>query len=220
MILLTGGSGQLGTELQKHSNFYAPNSHVFNIVNPNKDWLLNNCPQIDGILHCAADTQNNKMQTDLDQAISATMTNVLGTANMVKLANELDVPLFHISTETCIDPYNTYAKTKLLAEDMARFAKKHVIIRTSFRDNPYEYLKAPIDMWTIGDDIEIVAKLIIDRLSRKYSNKLEYIGTPAKTMYDLAKKTRPDVEPTTITELNRHSPFQMQTMEALREVKC
>lgn len=220
IYLLTGGSGQLGTELQKQYSFYAPNSHVFNIINPNKDWLVKNCPQIEGILHCAADTQNNKIQTDLDQAISATITNVLGTANMAKLANELNVPLFHISTETCIDPYNTYAKTKLLAEDMARFANKHVIIRTSFRDNPFEYLKAPTDMWTIGDNLDIIAKLIIDRLSRKYSNKLEYIGTPAKTMYDLAKKTRPDVELTTIGELNKTSPFQMHTMEALKEVIC
>lgn len=220
MILLTGGSGQLGTELQKQYNFYAPDKHSFNIINLNKDWLVKNCPQIEGILHCAADTQNNKIQTDLDQAISATITNVLGTANMAKLANELGVPLFHISTETCIDPYNIYAKTKLLAEDMARFAKKHVIIRTSFRDNPFEYSKALIDMWTIGDSIDVIARLIIDRLSSKYSNELEYIGTPAKTMYDLAKKTRPDVKPTTIDELNKTCPFQMHTMEALREVMC
>lgn len=220
IYLLTGGSGQLGTELQKHYKFYAPESYRFNIINPDKEWLLKNCPKIDGILHCAADTQNNKIEIDPTQAISATMTNVLGTLNMAQLANDLDVPLFHISTETCIDPYNTYAKTKLLAEDMARFAKKHVIIRTSFRDNPFEYKKAPTDMWTIGDNIDIIAKLLIDRLTHKYSNKIEYIGTPAKTMYDLAKKTRPDVEPTTIAELNKVSPFQMQTMEALKDVKC
>jgi dTDP-4-dehydrorhamnose reductase len=220
MTFLTGGSGQLGTELQKHQIFYAPQKYLFNIINPDRQWLVKNCPQIDAILHCAADTQNNKAQTNLNQAVSATMTNVLGTANMVQLANDLDIPIFHISTETCIDPYNTYAKTKLLAEEMVRFAKKYVIIRTSFRDNPFEYPKAPTDMWTIGDDIEVIAKLIIKRLSYKHTNKLEYIGTPAKIMFELAQKTRPDVEPTTIEELNKTCPFQMHTMEKLKEVKC
>lgn len=220
MTLLTGSSGQLGVELQKLGVFYCPSQKDFDVVHPNSDWLLRMCPSVDSILHCAADTRVTAIQTDPKVIWNAVEVNVLGTLQMALLANELDVPLYHISTETCLDPYNTYAKTKLLAEDMASKARQHTILRTSFRSVPFEYDKAFTDQWTIGDSVEVIAGLIVDRLRRPTLQMVEYIGTGAKTIYDLAKQTRPDVKPISIDEVNKKLTFAVKSMEQLRKVQC
>lgn len=219
MYLLTGGSGQLGTELQKHKKFYAPDRLTFDVVNPDEEWLVKSCPDIEGIVHCAAMTNVNKIEKDMTEAMGATLVNVLGTGQMAVLANDLNVPLFHISTETCVKPYNTYAKTKLLSEGMARMANKYSIIRTSFRNDPFEYDQAPTDMYTIGDYVDKIAELIVERLDYKHSNSIEYIGTGVKTMYELASKTR-EVKKTTVEEMNKTLSYKVETMDELNEVSC
>lgn len=214
MILLTGGSGQLGTALQKHRLYYAPAHFEFDIVNPKQ-------PEgISAIVHAAADTRVSAIQSDLSQLLNATTVNVTGTIRMVQMANRLDVPIYHISTETCLHPYNAYALTKLLAEEAVKHAKKYTIIRTSFRETPFEYSQAPTDMYTIGDYVSVIAKLINKRIGQPPSNSIEYIGTGAKTMFNLAKQSRPDVIPTTIEEMNKKISFQVQSMQDLQEVKC
>ena len=49
-------------------------------------------------------------------------------------------------------------------------------------------------MWTIGDYVDVIASLI-DKFIENPKGKIVYIGTGKKTVYELAKKTRPDVKP-------------------------
>lgn len=222
MLILTGGTGQLGQELQKRDTFFAPYHYDFDVYNPDLYWLGKHIPfeKITGIVHAAADTHVGDIELKNPVTRNSVSVNVLGTLNMAELANLLKVPLFHISTETCINPYNVYARTKLLAEDMASRAKQHVIIRTSFRDRPFEYPEAIQDMYTIGDYVDVIAGILVKRFQEPASNKIEYIGTGAKTVYELAKESRPDVIPTTIEMVNAKLSTKLKPMTELLEVKC
>ena len=113
MIFLTGGSGLLGTELQKYIQCIAPSSNEFNILFQRK------VPKETSlIVHCAAYTDVEKAETDRMRCYD---TNVIGTANLAKLG----IPIVYISTEYVFDgtegnykedsernPINYYAKTK------------------------------------------------------------------------------------------------------------
>lgn len=74
---------------------------------------------------------------------------------------------------------------------------------------------ASTDMLTIGDTAEKIAKLIdqaVDTLPMDGS--ITYIGTGVKTVYELAKETRPDVIGLPRAEIFSRLP----AMEGLRDV--
>jgi dTDP-4-dehydrorhamnose reductase len=130
----------------------------------------------------------------------------LGTRYIVKFTKS---PIIFISTETVLNPYNFYNLTKLQAENEVKKCKKSFsIIRTSFRNNPFEYEMAPDDMLTIGDSVEIIAKLIDKFCDLSMTNDINYVGTGVKTMYELAIKTRKNVKRGKITDI----PFPISNM--------
>lgn len=198
MILLTGGSGQLGTELQKLRKYYAPSHENMDLTDFEavQRLLLKKKPTC--ILHAAAYTKVQLPEQYPEEAHECYMTNVVGTRNLVKAA---DCPIIFISTETVLHPYNFYAITKLQAENEVKKAKEYTIIRTSFREIPFEYPKAPTDMYTIGDYAPVIARLIDKSLSAPIENKTIYVGTGVKTMYELAIRSRLDVEPIQIKDI-------------------
>ena len=191
-ILLTGGSGQLGTELQKLREYYAPSHKEFNLINLSqlKEVLGFVRPEL--IVHVAAYTQTALPEKDPKEAIKCYQVNVEGTRNLVEAA---DCPIIFISTESAVAPYNFYILTKMLAETAIKMHDKYKIIRTSFRENPFEYPKAATDMLTIADTVEKIAKLIDKSVDLPCENNTIYVGTGVKTVYELAKQTRPDVIP-------------------------
>lgn len=214
MLLLTGGSGELGQELQKYETFLAPSHDEFDVCNFNTEYM-NAHPEITGIVHAAAATHVQAIERNDNDATNAIWVNCMGTMNIAQLAKTYHLPLYYISTETCVNPYNLYAKTKLLAEDTCQFAGDWVILRTAFRPRPFPYDTVPIDFYTIGDYIDVIAKLLIKRLKKPTTNNIEYIGTGKKTMYSLAKQTKPDIRKTTIKKMNALLPFNVQSLEEL-----
>jgi len=197
-ILLTGGSGLLGTELKKYLSCHSPPSSKLNVVveqtpsEPSDYWNL--------IIHAAAYTDVTNAEKLKEQCFNV---NVKGTMNMLK--GYIGVPFVYISSEYAYNPVNYYSETKLAGETVVKaMAKKYLIIRTLFKPYPYPFERAFTDQMTQGDDVVVIAKLIAKAIKRwNRESKTIYVGTGRKTLFELAKKSRPDVKPNTTVEWSK-----------------
>lgn len=192
-ILLTGGSGLLGQELQKYLKVYAPSSKQLDINN------IKAIKHYDLIIHSAAYTDVVKAETETEKCY---FTNVVGSANLVN--HYLTTPFVYISSEYANNPQNVYSRTKLMAEIYIQiFHQRHLIIRTLFKPNPFPWDKAFTDQYTQGDYLDIIAPMIARAIETwdKKTSKTVYVGTGRKTMYDLAKRTRPNILPMSVKEI-------------------
>ena len=194
MILLTGGSGLLGTELQKHIDCIAPSHAEFDVTDP--DLVLPD--GVDCIVHCAAYTDLVSAERNRAEVYRV---NVGGTTNLARLG----VPVIYLSTEYVFDgttgnyaeddppnPVNYYALTKVLGELAVRAAPRSLVIRTVFKPRPWEHATAFEDMWTSGDYVDVIAPLIarvIDARDRFAAHDTIHVGTGRKCILDLARQT-------------------------------
>lgn len=191
-ILLTGGSGLLGKELQKYMEVDAPAHSKFDILNPEK------LERYDLIIHSAAYTNVEKAETDREKCF---MVNVVGTLRMSDVFAQ--VPLVYISSEYAHKPVNWYSRTKQIAETIAMDHPGGCLaIRTLFKPRPWKYDKAFIDQFTTGDYIDVIGPKIIKAIKEwDRKSKLMYIGTGRKVIFDLAKESKPDVKPISVHDI-------------------
>jgi len=192
VILLTGGSGVLGTELLKHTPALCPGHEELDITKP----IHSISSHVRLIVHLAAFTDLVRAEKEKELCYA---TNVLGTRNLASLK----IPMLYISTEYVFDgergnygeddypnPQNFYALTKLLAEYEARRTRA-VVIRCLFKPRPFKHADACIDQFTSGDYVERIAAEIAFAI--KHFNDLPptlHIGTGRKSTYELARETR------------------------------
>ena len=151
MILLTGGNGQLGTELrhlldEKGVKYVSTDAKKMDITDAQAtmDYITNLKPTV--IYHCAAYTAVDKAEDEgkaLDEKI-----NVDGTRNVALAAKEAGATLVYISTDYVFDgklkdgeyavdapinPLNEYGRTKALGEKAVQeIMDDYYIIRTSW----------------------------------------------------------------------------------------
>jgi dTDP-4-dehydrorhamnose reductase len=208
MILLTGGNGRLGKELrQLLTDIVAPSSHDLNITDAELIGQTLDQHQPKLIVHAAAYTNVSGAESE---KAKCWQTNVDGTRNLAKAATERGIPLVHISTDYVFygdkgsynedDPLgpvrNYYALSKLVAEELVRFVPKHLVIRTSFRPREWPYPSAFDDIFTSQDYVDILAPDIA--LAIQNFEKIDYttlhIATERKSVYDLAKRRKSDVQ--------------------------
>jgi|SRR3989344_757848 len=190
-ILITGGSGKLGTELKKHLKGDYPSKKDFDFIKP-----ITLKKKYDLIVHAGAYT--NVKKAEFEEKKECFMANVYGTFNLTQYYK--NTPFIFISTEFAQHPFAIYALTKKLGEDIVKTHPNHLILRTLFKPNPFPFDKAYIDQYTQGDYVDVIAKLLAKRIKTwdKKTSGLEYLGTGRKTMFELAKRTRPDVKPNSI----------------------
>lgn len=150
MFLLTGGNGQLGTELrhlldEKGLSYVSTDVKELDITDAQKtmDYIVNLKPEV--IFHCAAYTAVDKAEEEkeLDEKI-----NIEGTKNVARSAKAVNAILVYISTDYVFDgkkqdkeyevddatnPLNEYGRTKLLGEKaVEEILEDYYIIRTSW----------------------------------------------------------------------------------------
>lgn len=207
-ILLTGGSGRLGTALRGlMPELMAPLRAELDITNPAsiRATLERYRPEV--MVHAAAYTNVAAAETEKELCWRV---NVEGTRNLVRMALERPLHFVHISTDYVFwgdagrykesDPVgpvrNYYALSKLAAEEVVRVLPKYLIIRTSFRPSPFPYPVAFDDMYTGQDYVEVIAPEIALALRnlRRIPHDTLHIVTERKSVYELARRTRPDVE--------------------------
>ena len=201
-ILVTGGSGTLGTELQKLTSCIAPDTVEMDITDANQcqEVITRYDPQL--IIHAAAwtDVAGAEQQKEKVWAV-----NVTGTENIAKAA--AGRRLVYISTDYVFDgergnyteedtpnPQNYYALTKLMGEAVIKQYPNTLIIRTAFKKNgPWPYEKAFTDQWTSHEFVSTLAPEILQAALMTDLKGIVHIAGQRKTMYDLARRASPDV---------------------------
>ncbi|MDH6364546.1 dTDP-4-dehydrorhamnose reductase [Enterococcus sp. PF1-24] len=151
MILLTGGNGQLGTELrhlldEKKLDYISTDAGEMDITDAEATMALIQEIKPTLIYHCAAYTAVDKAEDEgkeLDEKI-----NVTGTRNVALAAKAVGAKLVYISTDYVFDgtlkegmyatdaatnPQSEYGRTKLLGEQVVQeILEDYYIIRTSW----------------------------------------------------------------------------------------
>jgi dTDP-4-dehydrorhamnose reductase len=151
MYLITGGNGQLGTELrhlldEQGASYVSTDAKEMDITDAQA--TMNKIKEVQPtvIFHCAAYTAVDKAEDegkDLDEKI-----NVDGTKNVAMAAEAVGATFIYISTDYVFDgtkkegqyatddqvnPQNEYGRTKLLGEEAVQaIMSKYYIIRTSW----------------------------------------------------------------------------------------
>lgn len=149
-VLITGGNGQLGTELKKlldeqGVNYISADAKEMDITDSATvdKFVAKVKPEV--IYHCATYTAVDKAEDEgkeLNQLI-----NVDGTANVAKAAEANNATIVYISTDYIFDgnkkteykvddvpnPQNEYGRAKYEGElEIQKYASKYYIIRTSW----------------------------------------------------------------------------------------
>lgn len=160
-ILITGGKGQLGTEilkcfenkktelgvpeiLKQDNKVTSIDVDTLDITDLSAVTKLFEENKYDCIINCAAFTNVNACETEVEAAFKV---NAIGPRNLAIAAEKINAKLIHVSTDYVFsgvgtkpfvewdncDPQSTYGKTKYLGEQYVReFCSKYFIVRTSW----------------------------------------------------------------------------------------
>ena len=201
-LLLTGGAGLLGKYLKPALRkmgweVYAPSHRDLDVTKKIRK------VRVDLVIHAAAYTNVALTQ---HMRLKAYRVNVEGTENLA--CAYWNTPFVYISTEYARRAVNFYGETKAYGELMvALTCSRYLIIRTLFKPTPYPWDVAFTNQYTQGDYVDVIAPLIAEKV-REWYNKgaqsgLTYVGTGRKTMYELARRTRPDVKGNFVEDIER-----------------
>jgi len=213
-ILITGGSGALGTELKKiFSNALTPTRQELDITNKKIaiDYIKNH--DIDLIIHTAALTHIRPCEENQSLAWK---TNVEGTRNLVDAVfdNKKNIRFIYVSTACVFDghagmykessipyPENFYALTKLIGESEVNKLPEYLIIRTNFvAKKKWPYPRAFSDRFGTYLFAQDVAQGIEDIHRENITGYVHIVGDKKISMFELAKLTTPEIQPMTINE--------------------
>lgn len=203
-VLLTGGSGLLGSKLQTLlPGVDAPPAGDFDVRDlPGMEAYLAAHPA-DTVLHAAAITSPPLVEEDPAPALD---TNVIGTANVVKLCAKHGLRLIYISTDYVfsgengpyseddpVHPVNKYAWSKLAGECAVRLYDNSLVVRTTFGPDEFPYPKAFADQWTSRESVSVIAKKLVP-LVLSDATGVVHVGGPRRTVLEYARSLSPGKE--------------------------
>lgn len=200
-VLITGGSGLLGTEIKKYfPNAFSPSKSELNIkedIRKSLFYKFNKHKNIKLIIHCAA-IKNTKCT---DDPIEAMKTNIIGTANIAIFCEEMKSKMVYISTDYVfkgdrgnykttdeVMPVNYYGETKLAGEYATKSVKEHLIVRLSFFPNKFPYEVAFCDQYTTRITVSEAASRIYKAIENNMSGIIHIAGKK-QTSYEYALET-------------------------------
>jgi len=220
-LLLTGATGRLGTELRALlPDALAPTRAELDVTDPASVAAALDRHRPTVVVHAAAYTDVLGAERDPE---TCWRVNVTGTRHVADACTAIGAVLVHASTDYVFwgdadperaarggyvetDPTgpvrNRYALSKLAAEDEARRAPRHLIVRTSFRPRAWPYPNAFTDVHTsqayvdeLAPDLALVARHAA-RLVDAGVHVLHVVGPPT-TVFELARRRSPQVAPAT-----------------------
>jgi dTDP-4-dehydrorhamnose reductase len=171
------------------------------------------------VVHAAAYTNVAGAETDRAKCWAI---NVRGTENIVRAIAGGDLFLVYISTDYVFDGSrggykeddppgpvcNYYSLTKLVGESLIRLHRPHLVIRTSFRPREWPYPVAFTDVYTSQDYVDVIAPDIALAIAhcREVGFDTIHVATERKSVYDLARRRKPDVQPGSKSQLRVRLP--------------
>jgi dTDP-4-dehydrorhamnose reductase len=201
-LLITGGSGLLGSSLRNlFQKAKCPSKNEFDVTDFKQMDNYVKEYKIQTMLHAAAFTSPPKVDSDPGKALEI---NIIGTANVVKLAIKHNFKIIYISTdyvfrgdrgryeeEDELLPVNKYAWSKLGGECAVRLYDNSVIIRTSFGPDIFPYEKAFYDQWTSRESVSLISELISKVVISDFKGII-HIGGERKSVHEYATRLNPD----------------------------
>lgn len=210
-ILVTGGSGHLGKELNRLVDGVFLSSQELNVKNDVqvKKIFEEHKPKI--CFHMAAETDLELCEREKQHAYEV---NVVGTRNVTEECIKHGTYLIFPSTDYVFDgekgdyteedypnPINYYALTKLLGELEVKRADKYLITRGTMKERGrWRHQKAPKDMYESLLHHDEYAKIMF-ALAKKDATGLYHLGDGRYSVYEWASEFDPNVEPTTLAEI-------------------
>lgn len=204
-LLITGGSGLLGTALKKAvPDAMFPTSSEFNVCDLAQMRVFAAGREIHTVFHGAAFTSPPKIDGDPATAVDV---NIGGTANVVRLCMENNWRLVYMCTDYVFKgdrgryaeddemlPQNKYAWSKLGGECAVRLYDRSLIVRASFGEDEFPYPKAFVDQWTSREPVtRMTAKLVKILRSPELFGVL-HVGSKRKSVLEYAQWISPDKE--------------------------
>lgn len=176
VVLVTGGSGQVGQAIQSIAGdypdltFHFADSNEGDITNKSKLQLLFQKFRPQFCINAAAYTAVDKAESEPEKA---RMINVDGARNVAEVCDAFDCTLLYISTDFVFDglksapyteddepnPQSVYGRTKLDGERaIQQTLKKHYIIRTSWVYSQFgnNFMKTMLRLAKERDSISVV----------------------------------------------------------------
>lgn len=230
--ILVLGDGLLGSEIVKQTGWDCLSrkkdgfdAEKFNLVYMNK-MLGDKQGYYTDIVNCIAYTNTRDDSKDKHWKL-----NYLFASNLANYCTFYHKKFIHISTDYVYAnskpfaketdalnaPANWYGYSKLLGDGIVQlFSGKYLLIRETHKPNPYPHEYAWADLIGNFDYVDVIAKIIID-LIKGNAEGVYNVGTELKTLYDLAKKTNPNVKiDTTLNTTNRPTDTTMN-LDKLKE---
>ena len=205
-IVYTGGSGRF-------SEVFKRVKHRYNILYPSKKQL--NIESYDKIvkylekskpnylIHCAA--LSRPMKIHEENISKSILTNIIGTANIVRACSLKNIKLIYFSTNYVypgvkgdysekdpVLPINNYAISKLGGECAVQLYKKSLILRLCMTEKPFVHKRAFNDVEMNFMFHEDLAKNLLKLIDYK---GIINIGGPKKVVFNFAKKTNNKILP-------------------------
>jgi len=214
VVLITGGTGSLGVELQKiFPENISPTHEELDVTNKEQVKKIFRQNKINTVIHTAAITKIRKCEDNRQLAWNV---NVEGTKNLIDeiIHSKLNINFIYVSTACVFDghsgmyteksipyPENFYSLTKLLGEIEVNRLSNATIIRTNFvPKKPWPYEKAFTDRFGTYLFADQVAKGIEDIIKEKMTGIVHVVGDKKMSVFELAKMTTPQIEPMTIDD--------------------
>lgn len=219
MKVLVIGDGLLGSCLVSKTgwNYISRKKNGIDFTRPGS--YANLLYGYDCIVNCVADTNtysnDKKNQWDV---------NYKAVADLVKLCNDTRKKLVHISSdyiytnsksncseeEVPVHCATWYGYTKLVSDAYVQLeSKDYLVIRCTHKPNPFPYEKAFVNLVGNFDYVDTISE-IIAKLIEKQASGVYNVGTDLKSMYQMAKETSPEVQPTTDSiDINMPSDVSM-----------
>jgi len=205
-ILMSGGNGLLASEIVKQNN-------VHRIVSLGKEDMDVSCAdeinkqidihEPDIFIHCGALT--HPMEYHESNPTKSIKSNIIGTSNVACSCAEKNIKMVYISTEwvyppnpnntenCALKPFSNYGWSKLGGECAVQMIPNHLILRCSFTQKPYKHDSAFEDVYKSYLYVDEACKIILKMLEKNHSGVYN-VGGKTMTVYDFAKKSKPDIK--------------------------
>lgn len=209
------GDGLLGSEIQRQTgwDYISRKSSGFDFET-NFDKYCRKIDEYDVIVNCIAFTKTYSDDKDSHWNI-----NYRRTCDLVDYCCSNKKKLIHISTDYVytgsvenaseedvpVHCGNWYGYTKLISDAYVQLRSwRYLLVRTSFKPNPFPYPKAIVCQEGNFDYVDVIAEKII-QLINKNKDGVFNVGTETKTIFELARQTNPNVL-ISFDELHRTMP--------------
>ena len=211
--VLVLGDGLLGSSLvdqtgwsyvsRKKNGFDITDVSTYHLMTKLEFGVMQYCPY-DVIINTIAHTDTYSDNRDEHWNV-----NYKAVSDLVDFCNNWKIKLVHIvtdyiyansepgATEKSVPVHcgNWYGYTKLLGDAHVQLkSDNYLLIRSTHKPEPFKYDKAWVNQIGNFDYISNISKIMVD-LIEKDGKGIYNLGTEVKTMYELAKRTNPNVEP-------------------------